>query len=444
MRHSGKKLRGGPDAQAGGDGGLTRLSAPAPKTRTRPARTNPRQAAADIHGKAVVSVKRLFHSESGEYVLMVGMVLFLVLFGLVMVLSSSFVTARQGNDGNFLAVWIRQGMWAMLGLPVMFILSTWKATVWRGVAGTLLLFGLILQGLVIFTPLGVTSGGNTNWLNVGGLTGQPAEFLKLALIVWLGHILANRVDYIRDPAVFRRPLLMGLGLSLGFVLMGRDLGTVGVMAMISLGVLFVAGVRMSYLLTAIGLVGAVGAVMALVAPYRLERVTVWLSGCSEDQYLYQCWQPMQGTMALGSGGVLGVGLGNSRAKWSWLPEADTDYIFAVIGEELGLVGTTVVIVSFAILGFAMVRLVQKNPDPFARLVTAGVMIWIVGQALVNIAVVLEYLPVLGVPLPFISSGGSALMAMLMAVGVVMSVNRQRFVQPVWQFVNNDTERVARR
>ena len=201
---------------------------------------------------------------------------------------------------------------------------------------------------------------------------------------------------------------------------------------------------MSYLLTAIGLVGAVGAVMALVAPYRLERVTVWLSSCSEDQYLYQCWQPMQGTMALGSGGVLGVGLGNSRAKWSWLPEADTDYIFAVIGEELGLVGTTVIIVSFAILGFAMVRLVQKNPDPFARLVTAGVMIWIVGQALVNIAVVLEYLPVLGVPLPFISSGGSALMAMLMAVGVVMSVNRQRFVQPVWQFVDNDTERVARR
>jgi len=132
-----------------------------------------------------------------------------------------------------------------------------------------------------------------------------------------------------------------------------------------------------------------------------------------------------------------VGLGNSRAKWSWLPEADTDYIFAVIGEELGLVGTLVVIVSFAILGFAMARLVQKNTDPSARLVTAGVMIWVVGQALVNIAVVLEYLPVLGVPLPFISSGGSALLAMLMAMGVVMSVNRQRHVNPVWQFVGDD-------
>lgn len=393
--------------------------------------------AANLQKKAVVSVKRLFHSESTEYVVMVSMVLFLVIFGLVMVLSSSFVTARQTNDGNFLAVWARQGMWAMLGLPIMFIMSTWKATVWRALAGTLLLFGLILQALVVFTPLGVRSGGNTNWISIGGLTGQPAEFVKLALIVWMAHILANRADYISYPEALRRPLPMGLLLALGLVLAGQDLGTVGVMAIIVLGVLFVAGIRLSYLLTAVGAVGALGAVMALVAPYRLERVTVWLSGCTEDEFLYQCWQPMQGTMALGSGGVLGVGLGNSRAKWSWLPEADTDYIFAVIGEELGLVGTLVVIISFAILGFAMARLVQKNTDPFSRLVTAGVMIWVVGQALVNIAVVLEYLPVLGVPLPFISSGGSALLAMLMALGVVMSVNRQRHVNPVWQFVGDD-------
>jgi len=390
-----------------------------------------------LQRKAVVSVKRLFHAESTEYVVMVSMVLFLVLFGLVMVLSSSFVTARQTNDGNFLAVWARQGMWAMLGLPIMFIMSTWKATVWRALAGTLLLIGLILQALVVFTPLGVTSGGNTNWISIGGLTGQPAEFVKLALIVWMAHILANRAEYIAHPEALRRPLPIGLILALGLVLAGQDLGTVGVMSLIVLGVLFVAGIRLSYLVTAIGAVAALGAVMALVAPYRLERVTVWLSGCTEDEFLYQCWQPMQGTMALGSGGVLGVGLGNSRAKWSWLPEADTDYIFAVIGEELGLVGTLVVIVSFAILGFAMARLVQKNTDPFARLVTAGVMIWVVGQALVNIAVVLEYLPVLGVPLPFISSGGSALLAMLMAMGVVMSVNRQRHVNPVWQFVGDD-------
>jgi len=182
----------------------------------------------------------------------------------------------------------------------------------------------------------------------------------------------------------------------------------------------------------VGLVAVVAAVAALIAPYRMERVTVWLSGCTEEEFLYQCWQPMQGTMALGSGGVLGVGLGNSRAKWSWLPEADTDYIFAVIGEELGLVGTALVVISFTVLAFAMVRLVRTNQDPFARLVTAGVMMWVVGQALVNIAVVLEYLPVLGVPLPFISAGGSALLAALMGIGVVMSVNRHTRVDPVWE------------
>jgi cell division protein FtsW len=415
---------------------MARTTTSRPQTQRRPARSS-QPVAQSVQSRAVVSVKRLFHSESTEYVVMVSMVLFLVIFGLVMVLSSSFVTARQANDGNFLAVWGRQGMWAMLGLPIMFIMSTWKATVWRALAGTLLLFGLVLQALVVFTPLGVTSGGNTNWLSIGGFTGQPSEFLKLALIVWMASILAERTDYISQPEALRKPLLWGIALALALVLGGRDLGTVGVMSLVVLGVLFVAGIRLIYLVTAVGFVAALGAIMALVAPYRLERVTVWLSGCTEEEFLYQCWQPMQGTMALGSGGVLGVGLGNSRAKWSWLPEADTDYIFAVIGEELGLVGTLVVVVSFTILAFAMVRLVQKNPDPFGRLVTAGVMIWVVGQALVNIAVVLEYLPVLGVPLPFISSGGSALLAMLMALGVVMSVNRQRHVDPVWQFVDDD-------
>ena len=381
--------------------------------------------------RAVVTVRRLFSSETPEYVVMVAMALFLVIFGLVMVLSSSFVTAGSGS-GDFLSVFIRQGIWAMLGVPAMFVLSTWKPQALRALAPTLLLIGLILQGLVVFTPLGVTSGGNTNWLAIGGLTGQPSEFVKLALIVWMAHVLADRVDYIREPQALGKPLIPGLILALGFVLLGQDLGTVGVMAVIVLGVLFVAGVRLSLLGTVVGITAALAAVMALIAPYRMERVTVWLSGCTEDEFLYQCWQPMQGTMALGSGGVLGVGLGNSRAKWSWLPEADTDYIFAVIGEELGLVGAGLVIICFTVLAFAMARLVQKNSDPFARLVTAGVMIWIVGQALVNIGVVLEYLPVLGVPLPFISVGGSALLSTLMALGVVMAVNRHTRVDPVWQ------------
>ena len=232
---------------------MARTQAP---PRPSPAQT-PSQSA-----RAVVRVRKLFASETPEYVVMVAMVLFLVIFGLVMVLSSSFVTARQG-DGSVLGVWARQGMWAMLGLPLMFILSTWRIQAWRALAPTLLLISLILQGLVVFTPLGVTSGGNTNWLSLGGVTGQPSEFLKLALIVWMAHVLADRVEYITEPGALKAPLLPGMGLALAFVLFGQDLGTMGVMALIVLGILFVAGIRLSLLGGAVGLVAAVAAVDTL-------------------------------------------------------------------------------------------------------------------------------------------------------------------------------------
>jgi cell division protein FtsW len=155
----------------------------------------------------------------------------------------------------------------------------------------------------------------------------------------------------------------------------------------------------------------------------VNRIMTWFSGCTEEDYLTTCWQTVHSTFALGSGGIFGVGLGNSRAKWSWLPEAETDFIFAIVGEELGLIGAAIVILAFVILAVAMAKLVQQQKDPFARLITGGVMVWLIGQALVNIAVVLELLPVLGVPLPFMSVGGSALLASLVAVGVVMAVNR---------------------
>jgi cell division protein FtsW len=149
----------------------------------------------------------------------------------------------------------------------------------------------------------------------------------------------------------------------------------------------------------------------------------WFSGCTEADYENVCWQSIHSTYALGSGGLLGVGLGNSRAKWSWLPAAETDFIFAIVGEELGLAGTTLVMAAFVVLAIAMARMVRAQQDPFARIVTGGVMIWLIGQALVNIAVVLEFLPVLGVPLPFMSMGGSALLSSLIAIGLVMALNR---------------------
>jgi cell division protein FtsW len=379
--------------------------------------------------RAVIGVKTLFETRSPEYIVMVSMVIFLVVFGLTMVLSSSFVTSSRQGSGDPFAVAMRQVVWATVGIPLMLVISRIAPSTWRPLAPTLLLIGMALQSLVIFTPLGVAAGGNRNWLTLGGLTGQPSEFLKLALIIWMAAVLSRYLDVLADWRRWLGRMGMGMGLSMALVMMGQDLGTVGIMVLIILGLFFVAGVRLAHLFFVVGILAALGALASVIAPYRMARFAVWLSGCGMDDYLSQCWQPLHSLWAMGSGGIFGVGLGNSRAKWFWLPEAETDYIFAIIGEELGIIGSSVVVITFVVLAVAMVRLIRANPDPFAKLVTAGVMVWIIGQALVNIAVVLELLPVLGVPLPFVSSGGSALMAGLMAFGLVMSLNRGVVAKP---------------
>lgn len=372
--------------------------------------------------RMVVSVRRLFHAESGEYVVMVATVLFLVAFGLVMVLSSSFVGSALGNDGNFFATFLRQAFWAVVGIPLMLIVSRLKPIQIKRATPAMFLAALVFQALV-FTALGITAGGNRNWVNIAGFSGQPSELLKVALIAWMAAILSDRLDRLHDYRVLLRPLAVGVAVALALVIAGRDLGTVGIMTMIALGVSFLAGVRLSHLVAVMGALGAFLGIAALLSPSRVARIMTWFSGCTEADYLTTCWQSVHSTYALGSGGLLGVGLGNSRAKWSWLPAAETDFIFAIVGEELGLAGTTLVIVAFVVLAIAMTRMVRAQQDPFARIVTGGVMVWLIGQALVNIAVVLELLPVLGVPLPFMSVGGSALLSSLAAIGVVMALNR---------------------
>jgi cell division protein FtsW len=370
----------------------------------------------------VVSVRRLFHAESGEYVVMVATVLFLVAFGLVMVLSSSFVGSALGNDGNFFATFLRQAFWAVVGIPLMLIVSRLKPIQIKRATPAIFLAALVFQALV-FTALGITAGGNRNWVNIAGFSGQPSELVKVALIAWMAAILSDRLDRLHDYRVLLRPLAVGVAVALALVIAGRDLGTVGIMTMIALGVSFLAGVRLAHLVAVMGALGAFLGITALLSPSRVARIMTWFSGCTEADYLTTCWQSVHSTYALGSGGLLGVGLGNSRAKWSWLPAAETDFIFAIVGEELGLAGTTLVIVAFVVLAIAMTRMVRAQQDPFARIVTGGVMVWLIGQALVNIAVVLELLPVLGVPLPFMSVGGSALLSSLAAIGVVMALNR---------------------
>ncbi len=231
--------------------------------------------------RVTVSVKRLFGRESADYVVMVSMVFFLVIFGLVMVLSSSFVGSALGNDGDFFATFFRQVVWVALGVPLMLVISRFPARALKKLAPSIFLVALLLQGLV-FTPLGITSGGNTNWVNIAGFTGQPSEILKVAMIIWMAAILADRIDVVEDYRTLLRPLGLGVLMALALVMLGQDLGTMGVMVIIALGIVFLAGAKLSHLFTVVAFIGAGVALLAMLSPSRIDRIMTWFSGCTED------------------------------------------------------------------------------------------------------------------------------------------------------------------
>ncbi|GAA1835764.1 putative lipid II flippase FtsW [Agromyces salentinus] len=385
--------------------------------RTPPAPESERRGVA-----ARIRLGRVFRVESKDYVLLLSTTVFLVLFGLVMVLSSSTVESRL-EDGDFFFQAARQGMFAVIGLPLMLIASRFPERFWLRIAWPLLIVSCALQLLVVATPLGIEVGGNTNWLAVGPVQFQPSELIKVALVLWLGLIVTKKQAYLGD---FRKgiiPILLVGGGSIGLVLLGGDLGTVMIMGAMLLGALFLVGVRFRLLLPPVLLSAAVFVIVAVSSDSRMRRISAFLEencaqGDSDD-----CWQIQHGRFALANGGVFGVGLGNSTAKWSWLPAADNDFIFAIIGEELGLIGAVIVIALFVLLAVAFARVLRSAQTPFAKTVTASVMVWVIGQACVNIGVVLGVFPVLGVPLPLVSAGGTALVTTLFAIGVVLSVAR---------------------
>ncbi|PPG02194.1 MULTISPECIES: putative lipid II flippase FtsW [unclassified Rathayibacter] len=395
-------------------------------TTSRPAgrsRTEPRGKDRSGARSARIVLSKVFASHSPNFYLLFGTTLFLVLFGLTMVLSSSSVTSYVSSDDSF-GGFLRQGGFALLGIPMMLVVSRLPLGVWKRVTPILLIAGCVLQCLVLFTPLGDSVGGNRNWIRLGAFSMQPSEIIKLALALWLGLLLARRYRSPKDWKDALIPVLIVGGAAIGLVLIGGDLGTVVIMAGIVLAALFYANVQMKVLVPIV-VAGAIGAVLfAVSSDNRLTRIMSFLGDCSNvEEYQNSCWQPVHGTWAMASGGIFGVGLGNSKAKWSWLPAADNDYIFAIIGEELGLIGAIVVLALFVVLAVAFFRVIHASSDPFVRISTGAIMVWLIGQAFVNIGVVLGVLPVLGVPLPLISSGGTALLSSLLAIGVVLSFAR---------------------
>ncbi len=363
-----------------------------------------------------------FAHDSPIVTLLAAVTTLLTVFGLFMVLSASSVSSGLQNDGNFFAAAFMQAASAAIGAVLCVTIARFPITFWSAGRNYFLLLGAGLQAAVLL--VGSSYGGNKNWLDLGFVSIQPSEFLKLAIIVWLASWIHDNDHMIDLPLQYWRVPALWIGVPTLMVALGGDLGTTVILVMIILGMLAFAGMpsRTIWALAAIGTAMAL-ALMNVGGSGRGSRFMSWIQGCAPQDYETVCWQTMHGLWALSSGGLFGLGSGSSRAKWSWLPHADSDYIFAIIGEELGMIGAIALIVLFLVLAVILIRLVREFPQPLTRVLIGGVFVWIVGQGFVNIAVVLNLLPVLGVPLPFISSGGSSLLANFLAIGVVISCVR---------------------
>ncbi|WP_270259181.1 putative lipid II flippase FtsW [Kocuria marina] len=358
----------------------------------------------------------LFHS----YYALAGCVVLLTGIGVMMVLSASAVESISDSRSAY-ALFARQALFGVVGLIAMFALSMVPPHFYTRIAWVL--WGLsVLVSLLVFTPLGREVNGNRNWLVLGGQSFQPSEFAKLALCIWLAAMFARQGDAVAQhwkPALW--PSVVGFLVPTLLTLAGGDAGTAIVFCLIYAAALWFA--RAPLKIFVVGGAGLLlgGLFLVITAPHRLDRITGWLFGeCGATD---ACWQAQQGLNALATGGWWGVGLGQSRLKYNYVPEAHNDYIFSIIGEELGLVGTVIILALFIVMVVAMARILLRTRSTFVRITTACVATWLVGQAFVNLGMVTGLLPVIGIPLPFISYGGSALLMTMAAVGVVMSFAR---------------------
>lgn len=370
-------------------------------------------------GNALHAVTTWLNHPLSTYYLILGSSILLLALGLVMVLSSSSVESVRVFGSPYTLVQ-RQALFAAVGLIAMFFAARTSVQFWRGIAWPFVLVALAFLVLVLF--VGVEVAGQRNWIDIAGpFRFQPSEFAKLALVVWGADVLSRQENHIKQWSHLVFPMVPVAGVFMLLVLLEGDFGNALMLAGITMGMLFAIGAprRLFGVFAAVGIVGVIG--LTLLAPYRMARFTSWLNP-GEDR-LGVGWQVTQGQYALGTGGWWGVGLGASREKWGSLPEAHTDFIFSVIGEELGLVGTLSVLLLFGLLAFAVFRLSRTTKSAFVRVAAAGVGAWLILQAVVNIGAVLGLLPITGVPLPLVSYGGSSLIPTLVALGMLMAFAR---------------------
>jgi cell division protein FtsW len=362
--------------------------------------------------------RRIKNPAAPFYALVISVAL-LSLFGVIMVFSASSIYSLD-TKGSAVAIFIRQLVFLFISIPMVLVMSRLPLNTWRNLAKLGLVLSIIILLALRIPGVGKSVNGNTNWISLGVVDVQPSELAKFLLILWSSQLLASRIraGFIRFNVLAL--IAPGFIVVSGLILWGRDLGTASVMMAILGGLLFVSGIPLRLIGTLVAAGAMALAFFIVTAPYRAARWSVFLNPFNPEQYKNEGWQPAHSLLGLASGGIFGVGLGGSRQKWGNLPEAHTDFIFAIIGEELGLIGTLFILGLLATLIYSILRIAISAEDSFTRFACAGIASWFAIQSVLNIGSALSLLPVVGVTLPLVSYGGSALIATYMGIGFVAS------------------------
>lgn len=362
------------------------------------------------------------HGHSASPRLLLILVLLLI-FGLIMLSSASSVISFQNFGDSYYYVKHQLVFGVLIGAILFYALSRIDYLYWKKIAFPLMIGSIILLLLVFVPGIGAELLGAKRWISVGGVFFQPSEIVKLTFLFYLAAWLETRAHQVKELSTGLSSFLIMLGFLVAIIAVAqKDLGTTIVLTVIALSVYFVAGAPWKHL----ALIGGIGSVMLGVLiklfPFRAERLTVFLNPELDPQGIG--YHINQALLALGSGGWFGLGLGHSRQKFNYLPEASTDSIFAVIGEELGFIFSMVLIVLFLALVFEGLRIARNSPDAFGKYLAVGITAWIGFQALINIAAMLSLVPLTGIPLPFVSYGSSSLITMMAAAGILAAVSKQ--------------------
>jgi len=344
----------------------------------------------------------------------------LLALGLTMVYSASAVWAEYKFDDAFFFA-KRQLFFAGLGIVAMFLIMNIDYWVWKKYSKHIIIACFILLVLVLIPGVGMVRNGSQSWIGLGAFSIQPSEFMKLGMIIFLAKFLSEKQKYITTVKKGLVPSLGLAGLAFGLIMLQPDLGTGTVMIGTCVVMIFIAGARIMHF-AVLGLAALAGFVALIIsAPYRLERITSYLDPWQDP--LGSGFQIIQSLYAIGPGGLFGLGLGQSRQKFFYLPEPQTDFIFAIVSEELGFIGGTFIILLFALLLWRGIRVAIGAPDLFGCFLTVGIIAMIAIQVMINIGVVIGLIPVTGITLPFLSYGGSSLTLMLMAVGILLNISK---------------------